>query len=124
MKLGLFPGWGGIAKTPRMIGLSNALELITQGDPISGPEAVKQGLAEVVTSSEQLLEAAIALIAEENQTEAFQQDRIRNNLPIEITPNELMFLGATASAYVQQQTKGKLSCSAGGNRSDACRGEC
>ena len=32
VKLGLFPGWGGTARTPRMVGLSNAVELVTGGE--------------------------------------------------------------------------------------------
>ena len=35
VKLGLFPGWGGTARTPRMVGLSNAIELVTSGETIS-----------------------------------------------------------------------------------------
>ena len=34
VKLGLFPGWGGTARTPRMVGLSNAVELVTGGETI------------------------------------------------------------------------------------------
>ena len=34
VKLGLFPGWGGTARTPRIVGLGNAVELVTSGDPI------------------------------------------------------------------------------------------
>ena len=34
VKLGIFPGWGGTARVPRIIGLSNAVELITGGEGV------------------------------------------------------------------------------------------
>src|SRR5262249_41922438 len=34
VKLGLFPGWGGTARTPRMVGLANGVELVTGGETI------------------------------------------------------------------------------------------
>ena len=45
VKLGLFPGWGGTARTPRMIGLSNAVELVTSGENIDPQAAAAMGLA-------------------------------------------------------------------------------
>ncbi|MDH3717185.1 MAG: enoyl-CoA hydratase-related protein, partial [Planctomycetota bacterium] len=34
VKLGLFPGWGGTVRTPRIVGLYNAVEMITSGESI------------------------------------------------------------------------------------------
>jgi len=45
VKLGLFPGWGGTARTPRIVGLGNAVELVTGGESIDGRAAVRMGLA-------------------------------------------------------------------------------
>jgi enoyl-CoA hydratase/carnithine racemase len=45
VKLGLFPGWGGTARTPRMVGLSNAVELVTGGESIDARAASAMGLA-------------------------------------------------------------------------------
>jgi 3-hydroxyacyl-CoA dehydrogenase/enoyl-CoA hydratase/3-hydroxybutyryl-CoA epimerase/3-hydroxyacyl-CoA dehydrogenase/enoyl-CoA hydratase/3-hydroxybutyryl-CoA epimerase/enoyl-CoA isomerase len=112
VKLGLFPGWGGTARTPRMVGLSNAIELVTGGENIDARTAAAMGLANDVAvpaagSSEQsLLAAAIRLIRSEQQTKQYLEDRKRWSGPIAISDTELGFLGATASAYIQQQTKG------------------
>ena len=46
VKLGLFPGWGGTARTPRMVGLSNAVELVTGGENIDPRAAAAHGLGE------------------------------------------------------------------------------
>jgi len=112
VKLGLFPGWGGTARTPRMVGLSNAIELITGGESINARAAELMGLAnDVVTNlkggaAEALLAAAIRMIRAEQVTQEFRRDRQRWSGPITISETELGFLGATASAYIQQQTKG------------------
>ena len=45
VKLGLFPGWGGTARTPRIVGLSNAIELVTGGEKIDARTAAAMGLA-------------------------------------------------------------------------------
>ncbi|MDZ4818618.1 MAG: enoyl-CoA hydratase-related protein, partial [Planctomycetota bacterium] len=34
VKLGLMPGWGGTVRTPRIVGLGNAVEMITSGESI------------------------------------------------------------------------------------------
>ncbi len=111
VKLGLFPGWGGTARTPRMIGLANAIELITGGESINPRTAALMDLAnDVVAPGEQtgdeLLAAAIRMIRAEQTSNGFRRDRERWAGPISISDTELGFLGATANAYIQQQTKG------------------
>ncbi len=105
VKLGLFPGWGGTARTPRIVGLSNAVELITGGEPIGPEAALAMGLAEVAPP-ETLLEAAIAMVRSEQATGEYLEDRKRWSGPINISDTELGFLGATASAFIQGKTKG------------------
>jgi 3-hydroxyacyl-CoA dehydrogenase/enoyl-CoA hydratase/3-hydroxybutyryl-CoA epimerase/3-hydroxyacyl-CoA dehydrogenase/enoyl-CoA hydratase/3-hydroxybutyryl-CoA epimerase/enoyl-CoA isomerase len=109
VKLGLLPGWGGTARTPRIIGLSNAVELITVGEPIDAKAAYAVGLADVVPiggAGDPLLEAALRLIHAERQSKQYLADREQWAAAIPISETELGFLGATASAYIQQQTKG------------------
>ncbi len=117
VKLGLFPGWGGTARTSRMIGLSNAVELITGGENIGAREAYKLGLAEDVvevgnplsggeTTDSPLIRAALRMIEAERSSGQWKRDRKRWSQPIAMSETELGFLGATASAMIQQKTKG------------------
>ncbi len=106
VKIGIFPGWGGTARTPRIVGLSNAVEMVTGGESIDGRAAALMGLVSDVTSSERVVEAAIELVRAEKQSEEYLADRRRWSEPIEISETELGFLGATASAFIGQQTKG------------------
>ncbi len=107
VKLGLFPGWGGTARTPRIIGLFNAIELVTSGEFITAAAAKKLKLADdVVPDADDLVEAARRMVAAERASGDYLRDRQTWSGPIEMTPTELGFLGATASAYIQQQTGG------------------
>lgn len=113
VKLGLFPGWGGTARTPRIVGLSNAVELVTGGENIDAQTAALMGLASDVvakqpddTAEDTLLTAAIRMVRAEQATGEFRHDREKWSGPLNIDDIELGFLGATASAYIQQQTKG------------------
>ncbi|MGI9430274.1 MAG: 3-hydroxyacyl-CoA dehydrogenase NAD-binding domain-containing protein [Bythopirellula sp.] len=105
VKLGLFPGWGGTARTPRIVGLSNAVELVTGGEPIGPDAALAMGLAQVAPP-EKLLDAAIAIVRTEQESKQYLKDRERWSAPISMSDTELGFLGATANAYIQGQTKG------------------
>lgn len=107
VKLGLFPGWGGTVRTPRIVGLGNAVELVTSGESIDARAAVLMELATDAVPAEKLLDAAIALVRAEQMSQQFLRDRERWQQPIEISETELYFLGATATGYIQQQTKGQ-----------------
>ena len=62
VKLGIFPGWGGSARLPRLVGAPKAMELMLTGRTVGAPEARSIGLVDRVTSPELLLEAARELI--------------------------------------------------------------
>jgi len=105
VKLGLFPGWGGTARTPRIVGLGNAVELVTSGDPIDSRAAMAMGLANVA-QPDGLFEAALAMVQTEKQSQQYLKDRDCWEAPLGLSETELGFLAATSSAYIQGQTKG------------------
>ena len=107
VKIGLFPGWGGTARTPRIVGLANAVELITSGEPIAARAAASMGLASDVVAPEQIQAAAVRLARDHARSRQYLADREAWNQPIAMSDTELTFLGATASAYIQQQTAGQ-----------------
>ncbi|MCA9124008.1 MAG: enoyl-CoA hydratase/isomerase family protein [Planctomycetaceae bacterium] len=107
VKLGLFPGWGGTVRAPRIAGLGNAVEMVTGGESLSAETAYKMGWASDVVPDDQLLAAAIRLVRTEQTNQEYLNDRKRWTGPILITETELGFLGATASAVIRQQTKGQ-----------------
>jgi 3-hydroxyacyl-CoA dehydrogenase/enoyl-CoA hydratase/carnithine racemase len=105
VKLGLYPGWGGTARTPRIVGLYNAVELVTSGENIDASAAEAMGLA-TAAPAEKLLDAAISMVRAERDSQQYKRDREQWSKPITVSDTEFAFLGATASAYIQGQTKG------------------
>lgn len=106
VKLGLMPGWGGTARAPRMVGLFNAVEMITGGESLTAPQAAAMGWAQDVVPTSQLLAAAVRMIREEQRSQAYLADRKRWAGPLDITAEEIGFLGAAVSGYIHQQTHG------------------
>ena len=58
VKLGLLPGWGGTQRLPKIIGVGRANELITTGKIINAEEALRIGLANIISSQDELLSSA------------------------------------------------------------------
>ena len=108
VKLGLYPGWGGTVRAPRIVGLASAVEMITSGETIDARAASHGPGQRRRAAPISLLAAAIGLIRAEQAirrssaaTASAGAGRCRSN------QTELGFLGATASAIIQQETKGQ-----------------
>lgn len=107
VRLGIFPGWGGTARAPRMVGLANAVEMITGGDSVDAQAAFSMGLASDIVDPAELVEAAKRMARDEASSKQYEADRELWSKPLNISETEMGFLGATASAVIQQQTKGQ-----------------
>jgi 3-hydroxyacyl-CoA dehydrogenase/enoyl-CoA hydratase/3-hydroxybutyryl-CoA epimerase len=59
VQLGLLPGAGGTQRTPRLIGVQAALDLILTGKPVRAPRARKLGLVDEVVPESILVDVAI-----------------------------------------------------------------
>ncbi|CTP89412.1 fatty acid oxidation complex, alpha subunit Fadj protein [Xanthomonas translucens pv. poae] len=60
-KLGIFPGWGGSARLPRLIGAPAAMDLMLTGRSVSASAARAMGLVDKVAAPAVLLDTAVAL---------------------------------------------------------------
>jgi 3-hydroxyacyl-CoA dehydrogenase/enoyl-CoA hydratase/carnithine racemase len=58
VQIGLIPGAGGTQRLPRLVGLQNALEMITTGAPIKAERALARALVDEVVDESQLIDAA------------------------------------------------------------------
>lgn len=63
VKLGLLPGSGGTQRFPRLIGVSNALDLMTSGKFIKSEKAWSLGLVDEMAPADKLLAAALKAAA-------------------------------------------------------------
>ena len=57
--LGIVPGAGGTTRTPRLVGVDNAVALVTTGKPVKAPAAKAMGLIDAVIEGD-LIEGAVA----------------------------------------------------------------
>jgi 3-hydroxyacyl-CoA dehydrogenase/enoyl-CoA hydratase/carnithine racemase len=59
VQIGLIPGAGGTQRLPRLIGLPNALDMITTGKPIKAEKALDRTLVDELAEAPRLVEAAV-----------------------------------------------------------------
>ena len=62
VKLGIYPGWGGSVRLPRLVGAPAAFDMMLTGRNLSGAAAKAIGLVDKVVEPSMLLEAAIGLL--------------------------------------------------------------
>jgi 3-hydroxyacyl-CoA dehydrogenase/enoyl-CoA hydratase/3-hydroxybutyryl-CoA epimerase len=62
IKLGIFPGWGGSARLPRLVGAPAAFDMMLTGRTLSASAARGIGLVDKVVEPAALLDAAIELL--------------------------------------------------------------
>ena len=58
VKIGLLPGAGGTQRLPRMIGVTEALKLLTEGRQLGPQEALKKGLVNEIAPATEIVERA------------------------------------------------------------------
>ncbi|HEX2549753.1 MAG TPA: enoyl-CoA hydratase-related protein, partial [Gammaproteobacteria bacterium] len=58
VKLGIYPGWGGSVRLPRLIGAPAALNLILAGSTVTGKVAAKIGFVDTAVPKRHLIRAA------------------------------------------------------------------
>lgn len=79
VKLGLLPGAGGTQRLPRLVGVENALDIITSGRFVEATEAHDIGILDAISADQTPLEAGLsaakAILAGQQQT------RITGQLP-------------------------------------------
>ena len=61
INLGVYPGWGGTQRLPRIVGISRAREMMYTGDKYTAQEALEMGLVDRVVPAAELMEEAFAL---------------------------------------------------------------
>ena len=64
VSLGLLPGAGGTQRLPRLVGVEQALKMVTSGTHLSADKCLKSGLIDKLASEDQLLEDSISFAKE------------------------------------------------------------
>jgi 3-hydroxyacyl-CoA dehydrogenase/enoyl-CoA hydratase/3-hydroxybutyryl-CoA epimerase len=72
VKLGIYPGWGGSVRLPRLVGVPAAMDMMLTGRALSAKNARAIGLVDKVVDAAELVDAAAAL-ATKGATHPFKQ---------------------------------------------------
>ena len=101
VKLGIFPGWGGTVRLPRLIGADNAIEWICGGNEKRAAEALHEGAADAVVAPQQLRQAALALLADCRAGKLdYRRRRTEKQQPLKLGPLDQMLCFETAKGFV------------------------
>ncbi|MEE2731457.1 MAG: fatty acid oxidation complex subunit alpha FadB [Pseudomonadota bacterium] len=104
VKLGLFPGFGGTVRMPRVVGVDNAVEWVAAGGQHKPAKALKDGVVDAVVEPDKLRDAALSLVQDcitgKIDYKAKRQEKLD---PLRLPPMENMMAFQTCSAMVMQQ---------------------
>ncbi|GAA3911806.1 fatty acid oxidation complex subunit alpha FadB [Litoribacillus peritrichatus] len=108
VKLGIYPGWGGTVRLPRLIGADNAIEWICATKEKKAAVALKEGAVDAVVSQDKLLDAAVDLINRAAEGELdYKARRAEKTGKLLLNPMESMMVFETAKGFIAGQTKGQ-----------------
>jgi 3-hydroxyacyl-CoA dehydrogenase/enoyl-CoA hydratase/3-hydroxybutyryl-CoA epimerase/enoyl-CoA isomerase len=99
VKLGLYPGFGGTVRLPRVANAGLAIDWISSGRPAGGAAALAGGVVDEVCAPETLRERALALLGQAVAGEIdwrARQQRKRESLPLDAPAREALFTAALA----------------------------
>jgi 3-hydroxyacyl-CoA dehydrogenase/enoyl-CoA hydratase/3-hydroxybutyryl-CoA epimerase/enoyl-CoA isomerase len=104
VKLGIFPGFGGSVRMPRVIGIDNAVEWICSGSDKKPDAALKDGAVDAVVTPEALRDAALAMV---KQAVAGRLDwrakRAEKLAPVKLNKMELTMAFNSSLGFVSAQ---------------------
>jgi len=104
VKLGLFPGFGGTVRSPRIMGVDNAVEWVCGGGQYRADKALKDGIVDAVVEPQQVRDSAIDLVGQclagKIDFRAKRQEKLD---PLALPDTEKMMAFHTSKAFVAQQ---------------------
>lgn len=104
---GAFPRFGGVERLPRLVGLPNALELITNGSTISSEQGYNMSLIDELVLPEQLIDNAKAMAHKFVSGEIFLESRRTRNLTYRLpSALEKKAIVNSVRAVTAKKTKG------------------
>ncbi len=107
VNLGIFPGWGGTQRLPRLIGLPIALDMILTGRSIDGKRAWKYGLADKLIPKEWVNESARSFANEIAGTKTNRYlKRRKGKTVLERSPAGRALIFSKAKKTVLKKTQG------------------
>ena len=100
-QLGIYPGWGGTVRLPRLIGVDNACEWICGGQQKRSADAMKDGAVDAVVAAANVVSSAEHLLQQVLDGKLdYQARRERLQAAMEFSPIEKMMIFESVRAVV------------------------
>lgn len=110
--LGLFPGWGGTQRLPRLIGLSSGVDMILTGKSLNALKAYQSKLADAIIPTEfqeeKLKDFIASLLTKEGKKQIESRREQKKWLPYLLDSNPLghQIVFSQAAKALKEKTKG------------------
>ncbi|WP_423821250.1 fatty acid oxidation complex subunit alpha FadB [Salinisphaera sp. SPP-AMP-43] len=106
-RLGIYPGFGGTVRAPRLIGADNAIEWIADGKNRDAHKALAVGMVDAVVADDDLEAAARDLLGKAIEGEFdWASRRADKTGPLALNRTEAAMVFETSKGYVMGQTQG------------------
>ncbi|KGK41493.1 multifunctional fatty acid oxidation complex subunit alpha [Nitrincola sp. A-D6] len=101
VKLGIYPGWGGTVRLPRLIGVDNANEWICGGAEKRAADALKDGAVDAVVATDMVRDAALDLLTQAaDGVFDYQARRSEKTTAIKLNQVEQMMAFESAKGFI------------------------
>ncbi|NKF23362.1 fatty acid oxidation complex subunit alpha FadB [Solimonas marina] len=101
VKLGIFPGFGGTVRFPRLVGADNAIEWIAGGGQMKADAALKVHAVDAVVAPDKLREAAEKLLQQAVDGKYdWKARRAQKTGKLQLNPIESMMVFTTSKAFI------------------------
>jgi 3-hydroxyacyl-CoA dehydrogenase / enoyl-CoA hydratase / 3-hydroxybutyryl-CoA epimerase len=111
--LGIFPGWGGTQRLPRLIGLSSGLDMILTGKSLNALKAYKSKVADAIIpyefQEEKLKDFIASILTKKGKNQIADRRKSKKWLPYLLDSNPLghSIVFSQAEKSVKEKTKGR-----------------
>ena len=107
IKLGIYPGFGGTVRLPRLIGLDNAIDIIAAGKSLRADDALKQRLVDAVVANEKLDLAGEKILAQANAGKLdWQAVKNRKKSKLSLHNTEQMVTFQVTTGFIKSKSRG------------------
>ncbi|MGH8539386.1 MAG: 3-hydroxyacyl-CoA dehydrogenase NAD-binding domain-containing protein, partial [Stenotrophobium sp.] len=101
VKLGIYPGFGGTVRLPRLVGADNAIEWIAGGEQQKADAALKIHAVDAVVAPDKLKAAALKLLAQANEGKYdWKARRAQKTGPLKLDQMSSMMVFETAKGFI------------------------
>ena len=101
VKLGIYPGFGGTVRAPRLFGADNAIEMIAGGENVKPDVALKNHAVDAVTAPDKLKTAALGLLKQAIEGKYdWKARRAQKTGPLKLDQISSMMVFETAKGFI------------------------